>query len=142
MQRAVLDVHRGGKIEAAGKLGDHAARRVGGGRPVFPEGAVERFRLDVLVREKRRRAGDTGGNRRDDARMTEVSRDQPLEVGHQLPRAIGRKVRRKQLDGQNAVALRVVGTIDRPERPGTDLMQHAKWTQRLGGRIAGSVRVQ
>ena len=65
-----------------------------------------------------------------------------LELGHQLPDAIGRKIQLKEFDGEHPISLRVVGTVNRPERPGSDLVQHTKWTQRFGGCGAGGVRIQ
>jgi hypothetical protein len=74
--------------------------------------------------------------------MAEVSRDYALELGYQVPYAIGLEIEREQFDRKDAIPLRIVRRVDRPECPGPDLVQHTKWTQRIGGRGAGGVRVQ
>ena len=142
MQRAVLNIDGPRKVEAAGELGYHEASGLGRRRAVLSDGGVKRFGFDVFVSQKRRTAGDTGSNRRDNSRMAEIGCDEPLELGHQAPDAIGREIQLKELDSEHAIALRVVGTVNRPERPGSDLVQHTKWTQRFGGRGAGGVRIQ
>ena len=74
--------------------------------------------------------------------MPEVSRDQPLEHGNELTEAVGCQAQRENLDADDAIALRVVRAEHRAQCPGTDLVKYAKWTQRVGGRGAGGVRVQ
>ena len=103
MQRAVLNIDGPREVEAAGELGYPSASGLGRRRAVLPVGSVKRFGFDVVVRQKRRSAGDTRGNRRDNSGMTKVSGDQPFEFGDELPHAVGRKTQREQFDGDHAI---------------------------------------
>ena len=81
-------------------------------------------------------------DRRDDCRMREVGRDQPLELGDELVHAFGRQVEAEQLDGDQLVLPGIVGAKHGAERARANLMQNAERTERVRRRGAGSFRVQ
>ena len=75
--------------------------------------------------------------------MRQVGGNQALEGRHQLVHALGRQVQLEELDGNEALALRVVKRAKhRPQRPRTNLMKNTKPTECVRRDIDGSVRVQ
>jgi hypothetical protein len=72
----------------------------------------------------------------------QVGGDEPFKLGDQLVRALRWEVEREQLDGDEPLAGRVVGAIDRPQRSRTNLMKNSEGSERVRGRIASSVSVQ
>jgi hypothetical protein len=56
--------------------------------------------------------------------------------------AIGREIESEELDGDQLVLLRIVGTKNRTQCACSDLMKNAKRTKRPRMRRAGSFRVQ
>ena len=74
--------------------------------------------------------------------MGEIRRDQLVELGDELMDALGWQVEPKELDGDDAIGLRVPRPVDRTERPGANLMENAERSEGVRWRGAGSVRVQ
>ncbi len=74
--------------------------------------------------------------------MLQVGRDQLFEFAQQLMNAFRRKIEAEQLDGNESIAILVVSTKDRSQSTIADLVQHAKWTEGVRRRGAGSFRVQ
>jgi hypothetical protein len=65
-----------------------------------------------------------------------------MQLDHELLRALGRDVERKQFDRNRTVGIRIVRAEDRPERAGADLMKNSKPPERVRGRSARRVGVQ
>ena len=74
--------------------------------------------------------------------MSQLSRNQPLELLHQLVHLFGREVEPKQLNSDEALATCIVAAEDGAERSSADLMKNLKWPERVRRRSAGGVRVQ
>ena len=142
MQRAVDDVRP--PPDRARRRGawqsSHAS--AGGAGPVLADDDVERVGGDKILREIRRGVGDAGGERRGDRRMRQIGRDQLLEFGDELVRALRRKIEPEQLDRDETILFRLIRAKHGTERARADLMKNAKWTESVRRRRAGSVRVQ
>ena len=80
--------------------------------------------------------GERGANRR------EIGRDQPLQLGHELVRPLGRRIQREHFDGNQTLACRIVGAEDRTQRARANLMQDSERSEGVRGDIASSVSVQ
>jgi hypothetical protein len=74
--------------------------------------------------------------------MRLLSRDQTLELGHDLVEALRRQIEPQDLDRDQPRPIGIVGTKDRTERSGTDLMQDPERAERVRRRGAGSFRMQ
>ena len=74
--------------------------------------------------------------------MRQVGCDNRLELADQAMNAVGWKIEAKTFDRDETIGLGVICAVDRPQRTRSDLMQHAKWTEGVGRRAAGSFRVQ
>ena len=142
MERAVDDLALGGVIERFGNLSGDADRLRRRCRAVLPDDDVKRVGRGEVLREIRAVAVDARGARRGDHRMLQFDRDQFFEFTEQLVHAFGREIEAEQLDGDEAVAILIIRTEYRAESTITDLMEHAKRTEGIGRRGAGSFRVQ
>ena len=74
--------------------------------------------------------------------MQEIGGNQLFEFRDELMHAFGREIQPEQFDGHEPIALRFVRAEYRTQGTGADLMKHAKWTEGIRGRSAGSFRVQ
>jgi hypothetical protein len=133
---------RGRKIERACKLrrdSEHVASRR---RSVFSDGEVQRVGRDVILGEKGRHAADSRRQRRRQRRMREVRGDEALEFCDELMRALRRHVEFEELDGDEPLQRRIVGSKNRTQCPRANLMKCAKRSEGVGGCVASSVSVQ
>ena len=142
MQRAVADVHNRCEVERGRELCGHAEHVHRRRRAVFSDREVERLGGHVILREERRHAGDAGRQRQRQRGMRELGRDQPLERRDELMNFFRRQVEGEELDRNEPLALRVIRTEHRPQRPRTDLMKNTKRSERVWWRSAGRFRVQ
>src|SRR6185436_65358 len=132
----------GGQIQRAGQLRGYAngiSRRRG---LLIADDHVERIGGHEVHRQVRRHIGDAGRERRGNPGVRQVGGDQSLELGDQLVSALGRKIDTKNFDGNEPILFRLVGAKDRAKSTGADLVKHAKRSESVGRRSAGSVRVQ
>ena len=74
--------------------------------------------------------------------MLKFDGDELFERPDQLMHAFRRKIEAEDFDGDESIAIGLVRTKDRSQSTITDLMQHAKWTEGVRRRGAGSFRVQ
>src|SRR5262249_16878426 len=109
---------------------------------VFAHDRVERIGGDVFLREVRRHADDAGAERRRERRMIEPGFDDSLELRDELVHAFGRKIELEELDGDEALARRVVCPEHRTQRAGAYLMKNTKRSERVRERSARCFRVQ
>ena len=130
------------KSSAAGQLRRHTERVGGRGRSLVAQHDVERVGGHVFLREINHQAVGSGRDRRGDDRMRQLGRDQALELGHELVQALRRHVEPQDFDRDQPRAIGIVGTKDRTERSGTDLMQDPERSERVRRRGAGSFRMQ
>jgi hypothetical protein len=142
MERAVRDPHRGGKVERACELGRDANRIGWRRRSVFAHREVERLRGDVILGQIGPDVDDAGGDRRDERRILEMCRNDPLELGDELMDALRREIEPEQLDRDEPLARRVICAKHRSQRPGANLMKNTKRSERVRERSARSFRVQ
>ncbi len=103
---------------------------------------VERVGRHEILREIGRHLHDSGGHGCDDRGMREIGRDQSLEIRDQFVHALGREVDAEELDGDELVLVRVVGSKHRAKRPRANLMENAERTERVWGRGTACFRVQ
>ena len=68
--------------------------------------------------------------------------NQGLQLGYDPVNAIGWEIESEELDGNQLVLFRIVGTKNRTERAYADLMKNAERTERPRMLCAGSFRVQ
>ena len=142
MHGAVHHVHDRRKIECATKLCRHAKSVGWRRRPVIAHDDVEGIGGDEVLREIGRGAGDASGDRCGNRRMRQVGRDELLEFGDELMHALGRNVQAKQLDRHEPILIGFVRAKNWSKRSGSNLMQDAKGTERVGKRRATGFRVQ
>jgi hypothetical protein len=109
---------------------------------VFAQHDVERVRGDEIKREIRRGAGQAGGDGRRDGWVREIGGDELLELRDELMRALGRHVQTKKFHGNEAILVGFVRAKYGSERSGSNLMQYAKWSERVRERRARNFRVQ
>ena len=64
------------------------------------------------------------------------------ELGRELMNPLGRQIESEQLDGDEAVALGIVGAEHRARCAGTNLMENPERSEGVWRRRSGSVRVQ
>src|SRR3954453_23372089 len=74
--------------------------------------------------------------------MIELRIDEAFELGNELMHALGRQVEVEQLDGDEALARRVVRAKHGAQRPGANLMKNTKRSERVRERTARRFRVQ
>jgi len=74
--------------------------------------------------------------------MLQLGADQFLELGDELVNAFGRKIDPENLYGDQSIAIGIIRTKDRAQSTIADLVEHAKWTEGVRRRGAGSFRVQ
>ena len=74
--------------------------------------------------------------------MREVGVNQCLQLSHKAVHAVGREIESEELDSNQLVLFRIVGTKNRTQCACSDLMKNAKRTERPWMRSAGSFRVQ
>src|SRR5919109_560192 len=141
MQRAVIDVDDRGEVERSGELGGYTHGVRGRRGTELAKRHVERFTGDEILNEVRPLAAQSRGNRRHDSWIGQRRRDDPVELGNQLIRAVRRQIEREHLDRDDAIAVRIDGAIDGTQCARADLMDNTKRTEcvRSG---AGCVRVQ
>src|SRR5438128_1234067 len=60
----------------------------------------------------------------------------------ELMHTLGWQVESEKFDGDKSIALRIVGTEDRTEYAGSNLMKNAKWTEGIVGCGASGFRLQ
>jgi hypothetical protein len=85
---------------------------------------------------------DAGRNRRRNSRVRQISVDQRLKVRDEPVDPLRRQVEAEDLDGDELVFLRAVGTKNGSERACSNLMKNTKWTERLRVSSAASFRLQ
>ncbi len=142
MQRAVNHLANGREIEGICQLRGHA-QRVGGQRPTaLADHDVERVGGDVVLSEIGAHAIDAGRARRGNRRVPEIGGNQLFELRDQVMNAFGRQIQAEQFDRDQPIALGFVRTEHWTQSTSADLMKHAKWTEGIRGRSAGSFRVQ
>ena len=76
------------------------------------------------------------------ARMLKFRGDQLFELRDELVHAFRRKIEPENFYVNESIAIGVIRTKDRSQRTIANLMQHAKWTEGVRRRGAGSFRVQ
>jgi hypothetical protein len=74
--------------------------------------------------------------------MREVCGDETLEFCNELMRALRRQVQFEELDGDEPLQRRIVGSENRAQCPRANLMKCAKRSEGVGGCVASSVSVQ
>jgi hypothetical protein len=74
--------------------------------------------------------------------MREVCGDKTLEFCNELMRALRRQVEFEELDGDEPLQRRIVGSKNRTQCPRADLMKYPKRSEGVGGCVASSVSVQ
>ena len=74
--------------------------------------------------------------------MIQIGGNKLLERGDELMHALRRQIEAKELDCNEALALRVISAEHRTQRPCTHLMKNTKRSERVWGRSAGWFRVQ
>jgi hypothetical protein len=110
---------------------------------MFAHDDVERIGGREALREKGVVAAvDTGGARRGDDGMLQLRADQLLELGDELVNAFWRKVDPENFDRDETIAIGIIRTKDWSQSTIADLVEHAKWTEGVRRREAGSFRVQ
>ena len=96
-----------------------------------------------ILREISAAAGvDARGARRGDDGMLQLRRDQLLEFGDELVNAFGWKIEPENFYGDESIAIGVVRAKNGAQSTIADLVEHAKWTEGVRRRGAGSFRVQ
>ena len=111
-------------------------------RPLLPHDDIHRVGGDELLRQVRRGVDDPGGPRRGDCRVRQIGRDQLLEFGDQAEGSLRREIQPEPLYRDEFLLLRIVRPKHGTERARADLMENAKWTERVRRRSTGGVRVQ
>jgi hypothetical protein len=74
--------------------------------------------------------------------MREIRSDQLFELSDELMDALGRQVEPEDLDGDDAILVRVDRAEDGTEDTGANLMKNTERSEGVRWRRAGSVRVQ
>ena len=136
------DVDGGGEIERARQLRrdtNHVRRRR---QLLIPNDDVEGVGSNEIHREIRGNIADPGRERRGNAGVAQIGGDQSLQLDDELVGTLGRKIDAKQLDRDETILFRLIGAKDRAKSSCADLVKHAKRSESVGRRIAGSVRVQ
>ncbi len=113
----MADVGHGGEVDRGGQLRRDTQCVGGGRRPVFPDDKVHRFGCDVVLREKRRHAGDAGRQRRSHRRMRQLRGDESFESRDELMNFFRREIEVEELHRDQALTLRVVGADTGPNVP-------------------------
>jgi hypothetical protein len=109
----VLDVEIGGKVQRRGQL-RRDAKRVRRGRGArLAQGNVERIGRHIFLSQIRSILVHAGGDGRGNRRMRQVDGDQLLEIGDEPMDALGWQIKREQLDGNEAIAIRIERAVDR-----------------------------
>src|SRR4029078_12928735 len=72
----------------------------------------------------------------------QIGGNQPLQLRNQLMTALGRNFDAKEFDGDETILLGLIGAKPGSESTCADLVEHAKRSEGIGRRSAGSVRVQ
>ena len=142
MQRAVHNLPVGRVIERVGELAGHADGLRRWRRAILADDDVEGVGRGEILGQICAVAVDAGGTRRRDDRMLQLGGDQLVEFVYELMDAFRRKIEAEQLDGDESIAILIVRTENRSQSTIADLVEHAKWTEGVGRRGAGSVRVQ
>ena len=136
------DVDGGGEIERARQLRrdtNHVRRRR---QLLIPNDDIEGVGRNEIHREIRGHIADPGRERRGNAGVAQIGGDQSLQLDDELVGTLGRKIDAKQLDRDETILFRLIGAKDRAKSSCADLVKHAKRSESVGRRIAGSVRVQ
>ena len=124
MQSAVPDARGAREIDRAGQLGDERERFLDRRGRVVPHRDVQRLGGDVFFRPVGHRPFQPGGDRFDDGRVKEGGFGGPAQrVGEQLG-LFGDDVEPEDLDGDQAVAGRLICTKNGTKSANTNLMQH------------------
>src|SRR5262247_2267126 len=74
--------------------------------------------------------------------MRQIGGDQTLELRDQAVGTFGRQVDAKNFDGNETILLWLVSAKHGAKSTSTDLVKHAKRSEGIGRRSAGSIRVQ
>src|SRR5215475_3260762 len=143
MQRSVQDLSFRSVVERLGEMARDAQRTGHGHRAVLAHDDVERIRCREALREKCVVAAvDTGRARSRNHGMLQLGTDQFLELGDELVNAFGRKIDPEDLYRDQSIAIGIIRTKDRAQSTIADLVEHAKWTEGVRRRGAGSFSVQ
>jgi hypothetical protein len=142
MKRTVSDVHRGREVKRSGHLRRHARGFGGARRAMSLDEDINRLGDDEVLGEKGGDAGDARREGRGNGRMREVGGNQRLQLAHEPVHALVWEIELEELDGNQLVLIRIVGTKNRTQCACSDLMKNAKRTERPRMRSAGSFRVQ
>ena len=129
MKRAVFDQSLRGGIERFGQLTRREQRLRERQRASLAAHDVQRIGGEVILREVGDDAVETGRDGSRNRRMSKPGVDQALEFADQLMDAFGRQVEPEDFDGDQPIALRFIRAKHRTQSTGTDLMEHAKWTE-------------
>jgi len=95
-----------------------------------------------IERQKRRVVRQARGERRGDAHMGQVGRDEPIERGNKPMGVFRWKVEPELLHRDQATRVGLIGAKHGAENASADLMENPEWSEGVRGRGAGSVRVQ
>ena len=139
------DLTIGGVVERLGQLTRHAQRLwQRAARPFSRTTMSSESARGEILREKCVIAGiDPGGARRRRRLDAEAPRRCSCSnSADQLMHAFRRKIEAGRLYGDESIAIGVIRTKDRSQSTIANLMQHAKWTEGVRRRGAGSFRVQ
>ena len=131
-----------GEVERPAELHGHTQRVGRWHRTVLAHDDVERVGRDEVEREIRGGAGDAGGDGRSNSRVREIGGDQLLELRDELMNALGRHVQTKKFHRNESILVGIVRAKDGSQRSSSDLMEYAKWTERVRERRARNFRVQ
>ena len=131
----------GGGVERAGQLpGD--PQGIDGRHRALSNRDVEGFGGDVILGEIGHHARHPGRDRRDNRRVRQLDRNQPLELGDELMDTLGRQIESKQFDGDETIVVRIVRAKDGSRCAGANLMENPERTEGVWRRSTRSVRVQ
>ena len=132
-----------GVIERLGELAREAKCSRDRGGAVLAHDDIERIGRRKVLRKKCVVATvDASGPRRRNHRMLKLRADQLLEFGDELMTAFGWKIEPENFDGDESIAIGVVCTKNRSQSTIANLVKHAKRTEGVRRRGAGSFRVQ
>ena len=74
--------------------------------------------------------------------MTNISGNQPVEFSDETVCSFGRKIELELLDRHQPTGVWLIGTVDRAEHAGPDLMEDPEGSEGVRRRSARSVRMQ
>ena len=142
VQRPVVDADGRGRVERAGQLADQAQGVGQRRRAILLQCHVGRIGDEILFGHVGRGAVGTSAKRKDDERVLDRNRRQPVEVSGELYRLFGGEVEEERLDGHDAVVVGIVAAEYRTQHADANLVYDAKPAegrrrQRTGRGISG-----